>query len=48
MCRIITVAGKAVKFPYNDGVKLLFSAILSHLLEIRAVIRFPDNALSTI
>ena len=40
VCRIITIPGKAVKFPDQHNVKQPFLAVLDHLLEFRTIVRF--------
>ncbi len=40
VCRIITVSGKAVKFPDQHNVKQPFLAVFNHLLELRTIVRF--------
>ena len=37
---VVTVAGKAVEFPYKDNLKQLFCAVLDHVLELRSICRF--------
>ena len=39
MSRVVTVTGKAVKFPYNYKLKLFARTIFYHLLKVRTVIR---------
>ena len=39
-CAIVAVPGKTVKFPDQHDVKQLLVAVLYHLLELRAVVRF--------
>lgn len=36
--RIVTIAGKAIQFPDDNPLKLLFRSIGDHALEVRAVI----------
>ena len=43
MCGIIAIAGKAIKFPYNNGFKLLLCAVLDHLLKIGTVVRLSRH-----
>ena len=40
---VVAVPGKTVQFPDQHNVKQLFVAVLDHLLELRAVVRFCRN-----
>ena len=41
---VVAVSGKAVKFPDQHNVKQLLVAVLNHLLELRAVVRFGGDS----
>ena len=43
-CAVVTVPGKAVKFPDQNNVKQLLVAVLDHLLELRAVVRLGRDS----
>ena len=39
-CAVVAISGKAVEFPDQNDIKQLLVAVLYHLLELRAVVRF--------
>ena len=43
-CAVVTIPGKAVKFPDQHNVKQLLVAVLNHLLELRAVVRLGRDS----
>jgi hypothetical protein len=40
MSRIVSIPGESVKFPYDDYIKQVLSAVFDHSLELWAIVCF--------